>query len=101
MIEPLPQINALVTDVVLDRGLTAGRQEYSRVYQLAHDPQVARLVDAAVEAALEAAAPHLYAAALEAMAERLSGQGPDELTYVSAVVAEIREQAKNPFRRSL
>lgn len=44
--------------------------------------------------ALEETIPSIAVQVLEEMARKISGKGPNELTYVSAVVAEIREQVK-------
>jgi hypothetical protein len=42
---------------------------------------------------LEAAAPLLFADLLEKEAGNLSGSGPDELTYVSAIASLLRTRA--------
>lgn len=45
------------------------------------------------KAVLEAAAPLLFADLLEKEAGNLSGGGPDELTYMSAIVTMLRTKA--------
>jgi hypothetical protein len=45
------------------------------------------------KAVLEAAAPLLFADLLEKEAGNLSGSGPDELTYVSAIASLLRTRA--------
>lgn len=50
-------------------------------------------------AVLEAAAPLLFADLLEEEASDLSGSGPDELTYMSAIVTMLRTKA-HIYRRT-
>lgn len=54
---------------ILDAALLAGRGVYRAHYQLSHDPSVVRMVDSAVEACLQAAAPLMFKQVLEDAAE--------------------------------
>ena len=81
----------IVTDEVRDKALAICRQEYSRVYQLTHDPQVARLVDAAVESALDAVAPLIAERVWDEALAASAKWSQDQRYYVE-------DEVHNPYR---
>ena len=91
MTDLTPDIIEKARRVLVDEGADSEGGWHSwRCFDRYRYPEPCDCTEEVTRAALSVVASLIAAQALENMADRLSGSGPDELSYVSAIAADLR-----------